>query len=284
MAGRIPRIYRHMSHPGEEPPVSGSRGSGTVFFSHCTMACAYCQNYRMSQRHEGRDTRPAALARMMESLAEAGCHNLNLVSATQHLPGVLEALVIADDLGVSLPIVWNTSGYESAETLALLDGVVDIYLADIRYSSEESAARLSDTPGYVASSRSALREMRRQVGVLETDHSGVARRGLIVRHLVLPNDLAGTREALSFVASELGRDTFVSLMAQYYPAHRAPTVPGIERALTSGEWDAALQALADAGLENGWAQELPRGLPDLAGTLLDPDPESEPHSDPDPGY
>ena len=260
-----------MSHPGEEPPISGTGGSGVVLFSHCTMACAYCQNYRWSQLHEGRDRTAAELAGMLASLAGAGCHNLNLVSATQYLPAVLEALQIASGKGVRLPVVWNTSGYESAAALELLDGVVDVYLADLRYSADGAARQLSDAPDYVETARAALKEMKRQVGVLEENPDGTAARGLIVRHLVLPNDLSGTEDSLQWIASEHGRDTCVSLMAQSYPAHRAEGSPEVGRRITSAEWDRAREAIAGAGLENGWVQELPDGLSGIAGTEIGPD-------------
>ncbi len=275
-AGVLPRIYRHMSHPGEEPPISGTGGSGVILFSHCTMACVYCQNWRWSQLREGADRTPGELAAMMVSLARSGCHNLNLVSATQYLPAVLEALLLAHREGVALPVVWNTSGYESPVALELLDGVVDVYLADIRYASDAAALEYSDAPGYVEVNREALLEMKRQVGGLVTDDGGIAARGLIVRHLVLPNEIAGTRDALGFVAGTLGPDTFVSLMAQYYPAWKAGECRGTERRINYGEWQRALAALERAGLDNGWVQEFPGDLPRFAGTEIDPDPEPAP--------
>jgi putative pyruvate formate lyase activating enzyme len=260
-----------MAHHGEEPPVSGSGGSGTVFFSGCTLACVYCLNHRFSQDGEGRDRSSAELARMLLSLEASGCHNANLVTPTHHLPAVLDALAIADEQGFRLPVVWNTSSYESPEALALLDGVVDIYLADLRYSLPGAARLGSGVDDYVEVSRAALRAMRDQVGTLTLDRDGVAARGLIVRHLVLPNGLAGTRDAMRFVAEELGRDTFVSLMAQYYPAHRASLVPELARPITAAEWDEAQEAVADAGLANGWAQDLPLGRSPIAGTEIAPD-------------
>ena len=264
-------VYRHMAHHGEEPPISGSSGSGVVFFSRCTLACVYCQNHVWSQDGEGSERTPADLAAMMLALERAGCHNVNLVSGTQYIPAVLDALLLADRDGFALPVVWNTSAYESTGGLSLLDGVVDIYLADLRYSSPESARLGSDVPDYVEVSRAALRAMRRQVGVLASDADGIALRGLIVRHLVLPNRLAGTREAMRFIASELGPETFVSLMSQYYPAHRAAGVPELARAITPEEWQEAQADMVDAGLSNGWAQEFPSGLSPIAGTELGPD-------------
>lgn len=271
--GHDPVVYRHMAHHGEEPPISGDGGSGVVFFGGCTMACRYCQNHRWSQDGEGRERTAPELASMLLSLERGGCHNVNLVTGTQFIPATLEALRLAGASGFGLPVVWNTSSYESAEGLSLLDGVVDVYLADLRYADPEAALRGSGVADYVEASRAALRVMKDQVGDLTTDERGIAVRGLIVRHLVLPNDMAGTREAMRFVASELGRGTFVSLMSQYYPAHRAAEIPGLERPITAGEWEDAQEAMADAGLTNGWVQELPAGLSPIAGTQIVRDPE-----------
>ncbi len=264
-------VYRHMAHHGEEPPVSGAAGSGVIFFSRCTLACAYCQNHAWSQDGQGRERTPADLAAMMLSLERKGCGNVNLVSGTQYIPAVLDALLLADSAGFALPVVWNTSSYESAVGLSLLEGVVDAYLADLRYSSPEAARLGSNAADYVDVSRSALRTMQRQVGVLTADAAGNAVRGLIVRHLVLPNRLAGTREAMRFVADELGPDTFVSLMSQYYPAHRAGGIPGLARSITVDEWREAQADMADAGLSNGWVQEFPNGRSPIAGTEIGPD-------------
>jgi putative pyruvate formate lyase activating enzyme len=264
-------VYSHVAHPGEEPPLSGTRGSGTIFFSHCTMSCIYCQNHRFSQEGAGTDTTVEELAGMMISLAGSGCHNINLVSPTHYTAVILEALGIAAGEGVGIPLVWNTSSYESIEVLALLDGVVDVYLADIRYSDPEAAAEYSDAPDYVEVSRAALKEMHRQVGVLELDSRGIAERGLIVRHLVMPNDISGTGEALRFIAEELGTDTHLSLMAQYYPAYRAGACPLLARRITSSEWARALESHDEAGLTNGWIQDHFEDIPPIAGSRLRPD-------------
>ena len=267
-AGPAARVYRHMPHPGEEPPLSGTHGSGTIFWSHCTMSCCFCQNYRMSQHGDGADRTNVDVASMMSRLRDAGCHNINHVSPTQFLPHVLESLALAWRAGVELPVVWNTSGYESARTLSLLDGVVDVYLSDIRYSSDDAARDYSDAPDYVPVSRAALAEMHRQVGDLLCDRRGVAESGLIVRHLVLPNGLAGTREAMSFVARELGTGTHVSMMAQDYPACRAREFPELARRITREEWAEALAFLEAAGLEHGWVQQYPEDLSPIAGTEI----------------
>ena len=270
-AGPEARVYRHMAHPGEEPPISGPKGSGTVFWSHCTMSCCFCQNYRMSQLGNGTDRTVDELAGMIARLADEGCHNVNHVSPTQFLPHVLESLALAWRRGYALPVVWNTSGYESPFALELLEGVVDVYLSDIRYSSDEAARTYSDAPDYVPVSRSALREMHRQVGDLVTDAEGVAQRGLIVRHLVLPNGHAGTDEALRFVAEELGARTHVSLMAQYYPACRAIEFPELARRITLEEWTRDVRVIESAGLENGWVQEYQEDVSTIAGTEIDAD-------------
>jgi putative pyruvate formate lyase activating enzyme len=271
-AGALPKVFSHSPHPGEEPPLSGRRGSGTIFFSHCTMACVYCQNYRFSRLDAGRETTVSELRSMMSDLSAAKCHNLNLVTPTHFLPPILAALDAAARAGVAMPLVWNTSGYESPGTLALLDGVVDIYLADLRYSDAEHAGRYSDAPDYVEMNRAALKEMHRQVGVLELGRDGVATRGLIVRHLVLPNDAAGTADTLRFVAEELSPLTYVSLMSQYYPIYRASDFPEIARPITEREWGHAREAMTASGIRNGWVQGYFGGdVSPMAGTEIVPD-------------
>lgn len=269
--GDLPAVYNHMSHPGEEPPISGTRGSGTIFMSGCTLSCVYCQNARFSQGGEGAERSAADVAAMMLNLEAMGCHNINIVTPTHHTPAILAALSRAAGEGLSVPLVWNTSSYESADTLALLDGVVDIYLADIRYAADAISERYSDAPDYATVSRAALREMQRQVGTLRMDESGVATGGLIVRHLVLPDGASGTADCLAFVERELGAETFVSLMSQYYPAHRAHDHPRIARRLTASEWDEAVSAHDESGLINGWVQAFMGEVSQIAGTNLEPD-------------
>jgi putative pyruvate formate lyase activating enzyme len=245
------------SHRGEEPPLSGQRGAGTIFVVGCTMACRFCQNHQISQPERldpGWRRAPEVLADRFLELQRAGSHNIEWVSPTQHLPGLVEALLLARRRGLSLPVVWNGNGYQRVSVLRLLEGIVDIYLPDAKYGDNATAAELSNTPDYVEVNRRALREMQRQVGSLELDPvTGIARRGLIIRHLVLPGRVANTREVLAWIARDLGRDTWISLMAQYYPAHRAAS--GLSRRLGARELRRALQALDDAGLENGWVQE-----------------------------
>ncbi len=219
------------------------------------MNCVFCQNFPISQLRVGRELTVEALALEMLKLQARGAHNLNLVTGTQQMAFVLDALTIAVPEGFRLPIVHNTSGYESVEVLRLLDGIVDIYLPDIKYSRAEAARFCSGRPDYPAVNRRALREMWRQVGPLELDAHGMARRGMLVRHMVLPQDLSGTAECLSFLVGELGPSVWVSLLSQYFPAHRAHNLPPLDRRITEGEYEAALELLDRLGIVNGFVQD-----------------------------
>lgn len=249
------KIANWTLHPWEEPPISGSRGSGTIFFSGCTGRCRFCQNYPISQLGAGNVFSVERLAGMMLELQSRGAHNVNLVTPTHFVPHVMAALPRAIEGGLRLPLVYNTGGYESVETLRLLDGVVDVYLPDAKYADDATARRLSGLPRYVEVNRAALREMLRQVGEdLVLDSDGLARRGLIVRHMVLPEGLAGTAEVLAWIADKLSPRVHVSLMDQYFPAHRAVGDPILGRKVTFEEYLAALEAFDSAGLERGWRQ------------------------------
>ncbi len=254
--GRLPVVASWNSHPWEEPPISGTRGSGTVFFGGCSGRCRFCQNYPISQLGVGREVQIAELADMMLELQSRGCHNINLVTATHFVPQVLSALSIAVWQGLRIPLVYNCAGYEDLETLRLLDGVVDIYLPDAKYADDEPAREFSGFPRYVEVNRAALKEMYRQVGELELDEQGLAVRGIIVRHMVLPGGLAGTPQVLHWIARELSPTVHVSLLAQYFPAHRALGHPLLGRRLTWEEYDAAMAVFEASDLENGWLQEL----------------------------
>ncbi|MRR09176.1 radical SAM protein [bacterium] len=254
--GASAAVASHNAHHGEEPPISGSRGSGTVFFSGCNLRCAYCQNWPISQQGQGREVSGDELAAMMLGLQRRGCHNINLVTPSHVVPQVLGAVDRAAAGGLGIPLVYNTSGYDSIDALRLLDGVVDIYLPDIRYRDRAAAARYSDAPDYPEVNAAALQEMWRQAGPLEVDDDGIARRGMIVRHLVLPGGLSQTRAALEFLAREISPDVHLSLMAQYFPAHRAIGIPELARHLTADEYRQALDWLDEFGLEHGWHQEL----------------------------
>ncbi|BCS53950.1 4Fe-4S cluster-binding domain-containing protein [Geobacter sp. SVR] len=255
-AGAHPRIASANVHRGEEPPISGTRGSGTIFLSGCSLKCRFCQNFPISQLGNGEDTTAAGLAQRMLKLQRQRVHNINFVTPTHYLPQILAALYLAIPQGFRLPIVWNSSGYEKVDALRLLDGVVAVYLPDMKYASNESAVAVSGAPGYSETNRDAVAEMLRQVGHLRTDEEDIALSGLIVRHLVLPEGKGGSRDTLSWIARNLGTETHVALMSQYFPAHRAMDTPGIDRTLTGDEYDAAVEALEEASLENGWVQEL----------------------------
>jgi putative pyruvate formate lyase activating enzyme len=255
-AGALPRIASANLHRGEEPPISGTMGSGTIFFAGCTLRCLFCQNFPISQLGNGETITTVQLAGKMLSLQKRGAHNINFVTPTHFLPQLLAALWLAIPRGFRLPLVWNTSGYEKVEALVLLDGVVDVYLPDMKYDDDQIALELSGAPGYRAANRAAVREMLRQVGQLRVDDAGTAERGLIIRHLVLPEGKGGSAETLSWIAANLGRETHLALMSQYFPAGKAAEICGIDRPVTLAEYGEATAALTEAGLENGWVQEL----------------------------
>ena len=256
--GRLAEVASFCVHRGEEPCISGRNGSGTVFFAHCNLHCLFCQNHEISQ-----EWRPGEAALTAEELAEVyltlqrqGVHNLNWVSPSHVVPQAVEALALAARKGLRLPVVYNSGGYDAASTLQLLDGIVDIYMPDFKYFEEGCARELSDAVGYVPNAQAALQEMWRQVGPLRLDENGIAERGLLVRHLVLPNGLSQTAEVLHFLAGSLGREVAVSLMAQYFPRHRAASHPLLSRPLGAGEYARAVEALEREGLTEGYVQAL----------------------------
>jgi putative pyruvate formate lyase activating enzyme len=215
----------------------------------------YCQNYPISQMGNGKERTPGELACQMLWLQEQGCHNLNLVTPTHFVPQILKALGIAMQRGFNLPIVYNTSGYESMGTLRLLDGIVDIYLPDMRYSDNAAAMKYSIAPDFPEINRAAIKEMFRQVGNLVLDKQGIAKQGLIIRHLVLPGNVAGTEKVMKFLAEEISKDVTISLMSQYFPAYRAREFKEINRRITTEEYEKACQIMLKYDLENGWVQE-----------------------------
>ncbi|HEX2950305.1 MAG TPA: radical SAM protein [Armatimonadota bacterium] len=256
--GPLARISSICDHRGEEPVLVGENGAGTVFVAGCNLKCIYCQNSQISQGTLDKypEYSTSELADAFLSLQERGCHNLDWVSPMHVVPQLVDALVLAISRGLHLPIVYNTNGYDSIETLQLLDGIVDIYLPDLKYADPKNSVAFSSAPDYPEIALAAINEMYRQVGDLTLDEHDLARSGIIVRHLVLPNNLAGTREILYRLANEVSPSITVSLMAQYYPTHRAAEIPALSRTITADEYDDALDAFADAGLENGWAQEM----------------------------
>ena len=253
--GYKPRVSSWSLHHGEEPPISGSRGSGTIFLSGCPMRCAFCQNYPISQLRHGQDMSVEELAEKMLELQRKGAHNINFVTPTHFVPQIADALHIASDRGLRLPIVYNSSGYDDVHTLRLLDGFIDIYLPDMKYSNDAHAKLYSGATDYVSVNRSAIEEMFRQVGGLVLDSDGMARRGLIVRHLVLPAGISGTGEVLEYIAG-LSTSIGISLMSQYFPAHRAEEYKELRRKLTQNEYEKALGLLDRYSFSNGWIQPL----------------------------
>ena len=246
--GRRARVTSHGPHFGEEAPLVGRGGSGTIFLAFCNLRCVFCQNHQISALGEGAEASPPELASMMLALQEAGCENINLVSPTHVVPQILEALVIATEAGLRLPLVYNTGGYDALDTLRLLDGVVDIYMPDMKWADEPTGRRFSRVPGYPAANRAAVREMHRQVGNLVTDERGVAVRGLLVRHLVMPNRLAGTADTVRFLASDISPHTYLNVMAQFRPCHLAGRHPEIARPISSEEYAEAVELAHGAGL------------------------------------
>ncbi len=236
------------AHHGEEDCLRGRYGSGTVFFSWCNLNCTFCQNYELSHLGEGRGMDAHPLAKVMRRLQESGCHNLNLVTPTHVVPQILDALAIAVNEGLHLPVVYNSGGYDSVESLKLLDGIVDIYMPDFKFWDPEIAERLTGARDYPEAARNALVEMHRQTGDMTLDGKGIAKRGLLVRHLVLPNDWAGTKEVMQFLADRISKRTYVNIMAQYRSMGGASEIDEINRSVTLDEMKYARQCALDAGL------------------------------------
>lgn len=246
--GERAKISSFGAHMGEEDPLRGWRGSGTIFFSRCNLRCQYCQNYDISQSDSGEEIEPERLATIMLELQAYGCHNINLVSPSHVVPQIMAAVLIAAEAGLRLPLVYNTGGYDSLEMLELLDGVIDIYMPDMKYASAQLAKIYSKARNYPEVNQKAVREMHRQVGDLEIDRSGLARRGLLVRHLVLPNNLAGSEQIVRFLAEEISKNTYLNLMDQYRPAYKASQYPKLNRRITRQELTKAELAAREAGL------------------------------------
>ena len=259
-SGRLPIVSSVCAHRGEEPALSGTNGSGTIFFGNCNMRCAYCQNYQISQNHrkqKANETDCLSLAvniiRLQDDLK---CHNINFVSPSHFVPQMVRAIAEVVPMGLHIPIVYNTGGYDSVETLKELEGIVSIYLPDIRYSDDKIAKKYSQAKDYVKHNRAAIKEMYRQVGDLVVDKDGLALRGLIVRHLILPNGLAGSEDSLAWLAKELSPSVTVSIMSQYSPQHKANKIPLLSRKISAAEHNAVIDLLSRLGLENGWLQEI----------------------------
>ncbi|HNQ50301.1 MAG TPA: radical SAM protein [Candidatus Omnitrophota bacterium] len=263
-------VYSYLAHHGEEPPISGTKGSGTIFFSHCNMACLYCQNYEFSQKNgQGGGVSSAELARIMLDLQKRGCHNINLVSPTHVMPQILEALKHAVKKGLTIPLVYNTGGYELPKMIHLLDGIVDVYLVDMRYADKDLAIKFSAAAGYPEYNQAAVREMHCQAGLAQFDEKGIIEKGLIIRHLVLPENIAGTEQIMKFIAEEISIHTYISLMSQYTPYYKADEYHGLNRRITVQEYKTAQDCMDKYGLHNGWTQDS-GGLERFAGVNIKP--------------
>jgi putative pyruvate formate lyase activating enzyme len=245
----LPIISDYFPHFGEETPLVGKYGSGTIFISYCSLLCMYCQNYEISHLGEGEITSIEKFADMMISLQKQNCHNINIVTPTHIVPQLLKALKFAIEKGLHIPLVYNTGGYEKLETLKLLDGIVDIYMPDFKYWSPEAAKRYSNAYDYPDIAKKAIKEMHRQVGELKINEEGIAEEGLLIRHLVLPRKIAGTKEIAKFIAEEISPNTYVNVMAQYRPCGLADRDDFINRGITQKEYMEAIESALDAGLK-----------------------------------
>lgn len=265
-AGMHVAIARAALHYWEEPCISGTHGSGTVFFTHCNLKCVYCQNFEISHGGVGREIDIDSLVKVFFDLQEQGAHNINLVTPTHYIPQVAEALRLAKDRGLWIPVVYNSSAYETVEALKALEGLVDVYLPDLKYSSAEAGQKYSHAADYFSAATGAILEMFRQVGVPVFDDDGIVQRGLIVRHLVLPGRVEESKGVLEWIASNLPRDVYVSIMSQYIPAGTAKLHPEINRRITRREYDEVVDFAIELGIENGFIQE-----PDSADEAYVPD-------------
>lgn len=254
----LPIVSAYCPHFGEEPPLVGTHGAGNIFFGNCNLRCVYCQNYQISQNYKIELKNEIAfeqLAEIMLELQGKGCHNIGLVSPTHFVPQIVKALNIAVGKGLNIPLIYNTNAYDSVDVLRLLDGIIDIYLPDLKYSDEAMGYAYSKVKEYPQHAKLALKEMHRQVGSeLVIDDHGLLKRGLLIRHLVLPNDIANSEDTFKWIAEELGNNTAISLMSQYYPTNKAESIMLLSRHIRESEYDKVLELMEKYGLENGWMQ------------------------------
>ena len=269
----LPKVALVSRHDWEEPPISGTKGSGTVFFSHCNLGCVFCQNFNISQEGFGQEISVARLAEIFLEQQARGFHNVNLVSAAQFIPQAAKAIKMAKEQGLKIPVVYNSNGYESIEGLRLLEGLVDVYLPDFKYWNNDLGLEYSHCPHYRETAAAAILEMRRQVGKDILDENGLMQKGIILRHLVLPGQYKDSFSVLDWVREHLGAETFVSLMSQYTPMHRAKEIKALSRKLTTFEYDKVVDHFFEIGLKNGFMQKRSSATSeytptfDLAGVL-----------------
>lgn len=252
------KIALYSTHDFEEPCISGEKGSGTVFFSNCNLNCVFCQNYEISQLGKGKEITIEELANIFLKQQENEVENINLVTPTSYVPQIIEALKIAKKEGLKLPIVYNTNGYENIETIKMLDGYIDIYLPDLKYSENELAKKYSKVNNYFEIATEAINEMVKQVGIPELDERGIMKKGVMVRHLVLPNNIENSKNVLKWIVENLPKDIYISVMAQYFPTYKAKEIKEINRKLTIEEWKEIEDYIEKLGIENGYIQELRR--------------------------
>ena len=261
-AEKDPAIYSFGLHHGEEPPISGCYGSGAIFFAHCCMQCVYCQNYQFSQLSDKDERSIDDLAQIMVKLQAMQAHNINFVSPTHYSLQILQSIDIAKKKGLNIPLVFNTGGYDSQETIKAFKDVADVYIVDMKYSNDEYAIKFSSSPGYININRKIVQEMYAQVGALEMDSNGIAKKGLIIRCLVLPNNISGTIETLEWIKNNISQKVHISLMSQYYPVYSASKYEQINRKITVDEYEIVKDKLYELGLSNGWIQDQPQTMGD----------------------
>lgn len=250
------KIALYSVHNFEEPCISGEKGSGTIFFSNCNMNCIYCQNYEISQLGKGKEISIEELSQIMLEQQEKGVENINLVTPTSYAIQIIEAIKIAKQKGLKIPIVYNTNGYESVETLKLLEGYIDIYLPDLKYYDNELCKRYSNVDNYFEIATKAIKEMYRQVGVPKLNQNGIMQKGLMIRHLILPNNVENSKQILKWIKENIDNNVYVSIMAQYFPTYKAKETEDLNRKLTKKEYEEVENYLYDLNLENGYIQEL----------------------------
>jgi putative pyruvate formate lyase activating enzyme len=257
-AGYLPEVSSFSPHFGEESPLVGRHGSGTIFLTHCNLGCLFCQNHSISHLGEGRKISIQKFANVMVGLQRIDCHNINFVSPTHFIPQIINALPQAIEMGLTIPLVYNTGGYDSVETLRLLDGIFDIYMPDIKYSKGEISQKYSQAPDYPPIARQAVKEMFRQVGDLQINEQGIALRGLLVRHLVLPDGLAGTQDVMRFLATEISKNTYVNIMDQYHPCGNIPLDSPLRRRITFEEYNESIAIAKKEGITRLDNRQKPR--------------------------
>ncbi len=258
-SSQLPIVSSYLPHFGEEPVLSGTKGAGNIFFGNCNLKCVYCQNYDISQNPQienGHEVQLERLAQIMIELQLKGCHNIGLVSPTHFSLQILKAIYLAVEMGLHIPIIYNSNGYDSVEVLQLFDGIIDIYLPDLKYGCNEYGESYSGVPNYFDYAKEALKEMYKQVGAKLEYENDVLSKGMIIRHLILPNGLAETENVFKFIAEELNPQIHISLMSQYYPANKAYEAPLLSRTISISEYNRAIELMGKYGLINGWQQDL----------------------------